>query len=96
MAEEQNKKKENAKNPDSTREDLDQFTVLQETENTHENELRAREMDAEGRGASPEDGVSQGALGMALSKDTGAQGVSGKLILFLLKMTGKMSNVQKK
>ncbi|MDH5723820.1 MAG: hypothetical protein OEY94_10945, partial [Alphaproteobacteria bacterium] len=80
MAEgDKSKKKENPKDMDSAREDLDQFTVLQDTEDTHQNELRAREMEADGRSAAPEDGASQGALGKALGEDTALLGVLGEL-----------------
>ena len=70
MAEEQKKnKKENAKNPDSAREDLDQFTVMQELEDLHGEELSARELEADGRGVSQEDAASQGALGQVQNGD---------------------------
>ncbi len=64
MAEEhKNKKKENAKNPDSAREDLDQFTVMQESDDLHRKELSARELEIDDRAVSLEDAASQGALG---------------------------------
>ena len=78
MADKQDKSK-TEKNSDEAQENLDQFTVLQETENTHESELRAREMEAESRNAMPEDAAAQGALGKALGEDTASLGVAGEV-----------------
>ena len=72
MADDDNdKKKETAKNPDAAREELDQFTVMQETEDTHDNELSARNMETGGAGAAPEDIVDDSTSGNRGGKNKG-------------------------
>lgn len=72
-------KKTSTQGNNSAREDLDNFTVMQDTEDTHDEDLSARDMSADPHMGGTENAASMGALGSAQSDELQARGINAQV-----------------